>query len=171
MSHTMFGKWSQPGDPHKGWECIGTDDTGSPPSHLCEMCESMLCRFVHSMWHSNYPDVLECGCICSGNMSGDLDAARQCESQLKKAAEAARRRQLPSRFVPKRARAELPPGWSFVLPGVARTIVGDFEIDLFHDGYLWVSHVRRRGETRALLQCRHQTIEQAFQGALDRAVR
>ena len=43
--HTMRGKWSQPGVPHKGSSCVGIDDAGEP-SHRCEMCEAHMCRFV-----------------------------------------------------------------------------------------------------------------------------
>jgi hypothetical protein len=41
------------------------------------MCQYMHIRHEHTMRHPHYPDVLGCGCICSGHMSGDPKAAKQ----------------------------------------------------------------------------------------------
>ena len=76
------GKWSNVGVPHKGWICIDIEDLGSPQV-ICEMCESQTLRYVHYMEHENYPDVLEVGCVCSGNMEGDINAARVRESSMR----------------------------------------------------------------------------------------
>jgi hypothetical protein len=78
----MTGKWDDPGVPHEGWTCVGIEDLGEP-SAVCEMCESQEIRYVHSMQHPDYGDVLECGCICAGNMAQDLEGARDREDRFK----------------------------------------------------------------------------------------
>jgi hypothetical protein len=77
-----FGRWSEPGLPHTGWRCIGVEDLGEP-AHLCEMCEAMVVRYVHSMEHDDWPDVLDVGCVCAGNMESDPIGARRRETALK----------------------------------------------------------------------------------------
>ncbi|HWK94504.1 MAG TPA: hypothetical protein VNR39_03680 [Pseudolabrys sp.] len=83
-----WGKWSQPGVPHKGWSCEGTDDLGPDRENwqTCEMCEAMEIRYVHSMTHPDYPGQLDCGCVCAGHMEQDLQAARDREASMKKSA-------------------------------------------------------------------------------------
>jgi hypothetical protein len=68
--HTHRGKWSQAGVPHHGWACVGVEDLGEP-SQLCEMCESIEIRYVHSMEHPDYPETLGVGCICAEHMEND----------------------------------------------------------------------------------------------------
>jgi hypothetical protein len=91
--NTHLGKWSEPGVPHRGWECIFVDDLGEP-SQICEMCESQEIRYVHHMHHPGYSDVLEVGCICAGHMEEDLKCAQKREDAVKKAG--ARRKRWPS---------------------------------------------------------------------------
>lgn len=79
---TGRGKWSQPGVPHRGWDCVDIEDLGAP-ERTCEMCESQVIRYVHHMEHPEYSEVLEVGCICAGNMEGDLAAARTREVSMK----------------------------------------------------------------------------------------
>jgi len=76
------GKWSQPGVPHRGWRCVDIEDLGSP-ERTCEICESQVIRYVHHMEHPAYSDVLEAGCVCAGNMEGDVAAARTREASMK----------------------------------------------------------------------------------------
>ena len=76
------GKWSLPGVPHLGWQCVDVEDLGAPLA-TCEMCESQTIRYVHFMEHDAYPDVLEVGCVCAGNMAGDLQGARTREASMK----------------------------------------------------------------------------------------
>ncbi len=76
------GKWSKPGVPHKGWQCVDIEDLGEPDLE-CEMCESQIIRYVHHMEHPNYPEALHVGCICAGHMEGDLAAARTREASMK----------------------------------------------------------------------------------------
>jgi hypothetical protein len=82
---TGRGKWSDPGVPHRGWECSGVDDLGEDPVNwqTCEMCESQEIRYVHTMVHIDYPSWLECGCVCAGNMEGSVNHARARERRYK----------------------------------------------------------------------------------------
>jgi len=76
------GKWSVTGVPHTGWNCVDIEDLGEPQL-TCEMCESQTIRYVHYMEHPNYQEVLQVGCICAGNMEGDLAASRTREASMK----------------------------------------------------------------------------------------
>src|SRR4051794_39614902 len=71
-----FGKWSQPGVPHRGWSCVDIEDLGAPDL-VCEMCERQEIRSVHHMEHPDYPGSLRCGCICAGHMEEDLTGAQR----------------------------------------------------------------------------------------------
>lgn len=79
------GKWSQPGVPHRGWACVGIEDLGEP-SATCEMCETQEIRYVHYMHHTDYVDDLACGCICAGNMEGDIVGADRRDKRMRSAA-------------------------------------------------------------------------------------
>lgn len=79
---SQFGKWSQSKVPHKGWSCVGFKDLGEP-STICEMCEHQEIRYVHTMRHSEYPDLLDVGCVCAENMEADYTSARRRESNAK----------------------------------------------------------------------------------------
>ena len=79
------GKWSVPGIPHKGWQCVDFEDL-EEPSETCQMCEIAEIRYVHVMQHPDYPDILRCGCICAGNMESDLSAAEDRERIAKNTA-------------------------------------------------------------------------------------
>ena len=75
------GKWSQAGVPHKGWHCVDTEDLDEPEL-TCQMCESRTIRYVHYMEHPQYPDVLQVGCVCAGNMEGSVGTARLRETSM-----------------------------------------------------------------------------------------
>ena len=75
------GKWCEPGVPHKGWVCVGVDDLEDERA-VCEMCEVVEIRFVHTMQHPEYAATLACGCICAGNMEQDLEAAQGREKRV-----------------------------------------------------------------------------------------
>jgi hypothetical protein len=77
-----FGKWSQPGVPHKGWTCIDIEDIGEP-SAICEMCEKQSIRYIHYMEHPDYGDTLRVGCICAGHMEDDLISAQRRDDFMK----------------------------------------------------------------------------------------
>jgi len=76
------GKWSQPGVPHRGWECVDVEDLGKP-DFVCEMCESQSIRYVHHMEHPNVPGGLKAGCDCAGYMGGDVAAAHAREASVR----------------------------------------------------------------------------------------
>jgi hypothetical protein len=78
---SLRGKWSHRGVPHRGWICIYVEDLGKPQT-VCEMCESQPIRYVHHMQHREYPDILSVGCVCAGNMEGDIGAARKREGVM-----------------------------------------------------------------------------------------
>jgi hypothetical protein len=75
---TGTGKWARRGVPHKGWTCTGVTDLGEP-LHICEMCETMTIRYVHHMHHDDYPEDLDCGCVCAGHMEDDYVNAQARE--------------------------------------------------------------------------------------------
>ena len=79
---SQFGKWSESRVPHKGWSCVGFEDLGEP-STVCEMCEHQEIRYVHTMRHPDYPDLLEVGAVCAENMEEDYTSARWRESNAK----------------------------------------------------------------------------------------
>jgi hypothetical protein len=78
---TNHGKWSKAGIPHRGWVCIDIEDLGALDG-ICEMCESQMIRHVHYMQHPNYDGVLGVGCICAGNMEGNIYAAQKRENAM-----------------------------------------------------------------------------------------
>jgi hypothetical protein len=78
-----MGKWSEPGVPHKGWVCLGVDDLGPGELMTCQMCMVAQIRYVHAMVHDDYPEKLLCGCVCAGNMEGDVDRAAQRDRAAK----------------------------------------------------------------------------------------
>ena len=76
------GKWAEPGVPHRGWTCVNIEDLGEPAA-ICEMCEVMCIRYVHTMEHPDH-EPLRVGCVCAGNMEQDLVGARQRETEFRK---------------------------------------------------------------------------------------
>ena len=82
----MFGKWSQPGVPHKGWRCVSVDDLGAPDA-ICAMCEMQEIRYVHYMQHSSFHEILGVGCVCAARLEDDYDAPDQRERALRNAAQ------------------------------------------------------------------------------------
>ena len=84
------GKWSVAGVPHRGWICVAVEDIGEPKAE-CEMCEKQKIRYIHYMQHPDYPDVLEVGSTCAGNMEGSLSSSRAREASIKLQSKAAPR--------------------------------------------------------------------------------
>lgn len=78
----MSGKWDRLEVPKRGWVCVGVEDLGAP-EEVCEMCEERPIRYVHTLRHPQWPEELDCGCICAGHMTGDPDAAREREARLR----------------------------------------------------------------------------------------
>lgn len=104
------GKWTVRAVPHRGWTCVGTRDLNADDDRdwdlhtqgaVCEMCEAQHIRYVQTMIHENYPDRLDCGRVCAGNMETEvlanqrehamkLQTERRKRAKLKQAQEAAR---------------------------------------------------------------------------------
>jgi hypothetical protein len=76
------GKWCEPGVPHRGWRCVNIEDN-EEQDFLCEMCEAMHIRYIHTMEHDEHKP-LRVGSICAGNMEQDLVRAREREADFKK---------------------------------------------------------------------------------------
>ena len=84
MSHNFTnGKWSDPTVPKREWYCISGYDRGRDNLELCDMCESASVRYVHVMKHDAYPNILEVGCICAGNMEQDAEGAKRREADVR----------------------------------------------------------------------------------------
>ena len=73
--------WNDPNVPKNNWECRYVYDLGVP-SGTCEMCGKNIIRYVHVMKHKNYHD-LHVGCVCAGNMEGDVEEAKKRENRFK----------------------------------------------------------------------------------------
>jgi hypothetical protein len=183
MSHTMHGKWSEFGTPHKGRSCTGTEDI-EEPNHLCEMCESVWVRFVHTMVHPDYAGELSVGCICAEHMSEDYVNPRRRENELKRKARQQKAR-AAARHVPalrpqpvlgstppRHLNGSLPPGWFMAAPGQLRTIIDGYEITVGRDRQLyWSTWQRVGGSFWAPGYCRAQTIEEVVQFAFNTVAR
>jgi len=78
MSH----RWSLPGVPHKGWDCVHVADLEEAVG-TCEMCGKEEIRYVHTMRHPEYPDDLDVGCVCASNMESSPAAAKYREQRLR----------------------------------------------------------------------------------------
>lgn len=77
------GLWNDPTVPKTGWACTGVSDYGPNSDFLCQMCEHQRIRYVHRMVHPDYPRTLDVGCVCAGNMEGDVEAAKTREREFK----------------------------------------------------------------------------------------
>jgi hypothetical protein len=82
----MAGKWNRDDVPKRGWSCVSVEDLDGP-YETCAMCEVQQIRFVHTMSHPEYPETLDCGCICAGHMEGNPYAARARETTMRNRAE------------------------------------------------------------------------------------
>jgi hypothetical protein len=78
----LRGKWSKPGVPHRGWQCVDIERLDELA--ICEMCESAQIRYAHHMRHSDYPLELIVGCLCAGHMEENYAAPRGREAELRK---------------------------------------------------------------------------------------
>jgi hypothetical protein len=77
------GKWSDPGVPHKDWDCTDIEDLGGLFGK-CEMCELQEIRYVHYMKHPDYSKLLGVGCICAGKMEENYSKAKSRDDFMKK---------------------------------------------------------------------------------------
>ena len=63
------------GAPLVGWYCEEVIDWGEA-TFTCELCGYKNVRFVHVMVHKDFSEKLRVGCICAGNLEGDIFAAK-----------------------------------------------------------------------------------------------
>lgn len=124
------GLWSQPGVPHRGWECVGISDL-EEPSHLCDMCQTAMVRYVHHMEHPDYDEELDVGCICAGNMEEDYERAKERESRFK--SQTRRRAEFPFR---RNWRQSASGGWFLRTEG--------FVLNVYRKAEVWRVAVGRR---------------------------
>ncbi len=64
-----------------GWECVGIIDHGTCDFH-CQNCGTMI-RYVHNMV-SKVGRTLSVGCLCAGNLMGDIELSKRQETLFKK---------------------------------------------------------------------------------------
>lgn len=124
------GKWSQKGFPHSGWRCVDIEDY-SDLGPTCEMCESQKIRYIHYMQHRNVARLLACGCVCAGNMEGDLAAARERDALM--IARAAKRKRWLGRK------------WKESKKGNDYIKADDYIVTVFYRDGHWNGHVRAEG--------------------------
>jgi hypothetical protein len=150
-----WGKWSDPGVPHKGWSRIDTADLGSDQDNRrkCEMCEAMDIRYVHVMTHPDYDGELECGCVCAGHMEDDLQLARHREDGMQSIA---RRR---SRFPQLK-------GWRVSMKGNPWMTYHDWHVVIFPKGRGYGGLVERQGR-KLFVQRMCPTVDAAKLAAFD----
>ncbi len=81
-----LGKWGRAGVPHRGWEFVRwydhkIDGDDGFEMRQCEMCETMMIRYVTVLLHADYADELHCGCVCAGHMTQDYKGIRERDHQ------------------------------------------------------------------------------------------
>jgi len=81
------GKWGRSDVPKTGWRWDGVRDLGPESEAICEMCETRRIRYEHVMRHDEYPSSIHAGCICAGQMAGDVVAAKERERELRQRSE------------------------------------------------------------------------------------
>jgi hypothetical protein len=147
------GKWAQPGVPHRGWECTNIEDN-EEQSFLCEMCEVMLVRYIHTMEHHDYHEVLRVGCICAGNMEQDLVGARRREAEFKK--RQARRRNWLKRQ------------WRTSMKGNSFVNTDGYNVVVYRKGTGWAARVKQCESGRQVMSRQpYETAEAAKLAAFD----
>ena len=148
----MTGKWAQPGVPHRGWECVDIEDLGDVEA-ICEMCEAVHIRFVHTMEHPDQ-EALRVGCVCAGNMEQDLVGARRRESEFRK------RQSRRSRWLTR--------SWRTSRAGNDYLNTDGFNVVVFRKGGGWSTRVEECDGERAVFSQRpYATVEQAKLAAVD----
>lgn len=121
-----FGKWSEPGIPHRGWTCLDVKDLCELGEDfiVCEMCEMQTIRFVHKMIHPNYPETLDCGSNCAGKLEQDSKSAADRDKAVR--SRATRRQKFPDRK-----------GWKVLPSGDIYIVVNGYRctVKSHHDGH------------------------------------
>lgn len=96
---TNHGLYSTPNFPHKGWayHSEAEDETGTT---LCQACGTQAIRHIHVLAHPAWPDLIETGCVCAGNLTEDSAGAHQRQLMMQNRSIArARKIKLANAFV------------------------------------------------------------------------
>ena len=154
-----WGKWGQSGVPHKGWSCVDQFDAferyGEGEYRTCEMCEKMTIRSIHVMSHSQYPQSLECGCICSGHMTDDVIGASARNEAIKSS-------------IRKRTSFPKIKAWKLSAKGNRYINAGGFNIVLSKDNGRYKVGIKAVGDSKHKWgNRRYDTEESAQRGAYD----
>lgn len=78
-----------PGFPDREWEYLGCEDRRIP-NNLCQYCGKQHVRYVHILKHQDWPDTIETGCVCAGQLGLEEEAingerrAKQHKTRLKR---------------------------------------------------------------------------------------
>lgn len=64
--------------PRDGWSCINVVDHGEAIAR-CDACGRHRIRHAHMLTHPQWPQTIECGCICAGKLEGDIAKAKRRE--------------------------------------------------------------------------------------------
>lgn len=79
-----FGRWSETGLPHAGWQYVDIYSLKRDERQLCDMCQTMKIRHVHVMEHPDVDELIEAGAVCASKMAQEhVDAAKARERRLK----------------------------------------------------------------------------------------
>jgi hypothetical protein len=86
------------GIPRSGWMLQGVIDL--EPQTIddyatCEWCGKERIRFVHQLSHLHHFEELAVGCVCSGRLTNDIEAAKQAEKTARNLS--AQRQRFPKR--------------------------------------------------------------------------
>ncbi|MHC5609922.1 MAG: hypothetical protein ACYTXA_02515 [Nostoc sp.] len=84
----MYKKlWDNPDFPKCEWKHVDVIDVtdGDPNAllHTCEACGREDVRYVHQLKHDLWDEIIEVGCICAGNLTGDIDEAKRLEKEAR----------------------------------------------------------------------------------------
>lgn len=77
--------WDDPGFPKRDWKHVDVIDVAESnpdaPLHNCEACGREDVRYVHQLEHNLWDEIIEVGCICAGNLTGDIEEAKRLEKE------------------------------------------------------------------------------------------
>lgn len=80
----MSNLWDKKGIPHKGWKYQDVIDLGEGSYYeKCQMCGKEELRYVHILYHDEYPDYLRVGCVCAQKLTDDYSLPETKERELK----------------------------------------------------------------------------------------
>jgi hypothetical protein len=126
-----YGKWSDEGVPHRGWNYVDYDYVGDDKI-TCEMCEFQDISHVHIVEHPDYPSRLRVGCVCAEKLTEDYLTARGNEKAQK--AKLRRRRTLAKKI------------WSVSAGGNPTIIIDSVRYTVFQRNGGWKASLSEYGE-------------------------